>query len=86
MTGDWRKSSYSNPSGNCVEIAVVTAAPGDGLDHLRAAFPGWTFWHGKQTRSYWAMPPRSGDLISADSAAGLAKRIEQATRAGGIGR
>jgi hypothetical protein len=86
MTGDWRKSSYRNQSGNCVEITVVTAGPGDGLDHLRAAFRGWTFWRGEHTRSYWAMPPRGGDLISADSPAGLAERIEQATRAGGIGR
>ena len=23
MTGEWRKSSYSNPSGNCVETAAV---------------------------------------------------------------
>jgi hypothetical protein len=22
-TGAWRKSGYSNPSGNCVEVAVV---------------------------------------------------------------
>jgi Domain of unknown function (DUF397) len=77
MTGDWRKSSYSNPSGNCVEIAVVTARPGDGLDDLRAAFPGWTFWRGEHTRSYWAMPPR-GQLISADSPEHLAAKIGEA--------
>ena len=46
MTDGWRKSSYSNPSGNCVEIQTVTASPGDGLDPLRVAFPGWSFWRG----------------------------------------
>ena len=40
MTGEWRKASYSNPSGNCVEIAAPTASAGDGLDDLRAAWPG----------------------------------------------
>jgi hypothetical protein len=71
MTGDWRKSSYSNPSGNCVEIAVLTAEPGDGLDGLRAQFPGWTFWRGTHTGECWAMPPRGGNLISAASPAAL---------------
>jgi hypothetical protein len=80
VTG-WHKSSYSNPSGNCVEMTTVTASPGDGLDHLRAAYPGFTFWRGEHTGSYWAMPPRGG-LISADSPAGLAERIEQAPPAG----
>ncbi len=61
--------------------AVVTASPDDGLDGLRAAFPGYTFWRGRHTGEYWAMPPRGGELISADSPAGLAERIEQATRA-----
>jgi uncharacterized protein DUF397 len=76
MTGGWRKSSYSNPSGNCVEVMVATAAPGDGLDGLRAAYPGFTFWRGEHTRAYWAMPPRDGELIGADSTAALAERLE----------
>jgi hypothetical protein len=75
MTGDWRKASYSNPSGNCVEVAVLTAEPGDGLDDLRAAHPGWTFWRGEHTGSYWAMPPRGDHLLTADSAADLAAQV-----------
>jgi hypothetical protein len=59
-----------------VEVQVVAAAPGDGLDGLRAAFPGFTFWRGEHTRSYWALPPRGGELISADSPAGLAELLE----------
>jgi Domain of unknown function (DUF397) len=71
MTSGWRKASYSNPSGNCVEVQVVSAAPGDGLDGLRAAHPGWTFWRGEHTRSYWAMPPAGGNLLSATTTAEL---------------
>jgi hypothetical protein len=78
MTGDWRKSSYSNPSGNCVEVQVMSAAPGDGLDGLRAAHPGWTFWRGQHTLSYWAMPPAGGNLLSAESVADLARQVEDA--------
>ncbi len=77
MTGEWRKSSHSNPSGNCVEVQVVTAAPGDGLDGLRAAYPGVTFWRGQHTGAYWAMPRHAGELVSADSPEGLAGRLAE---------
>jgi hypothetical protein len=60
-----------------VEVAVLTAALGDGLDGLRAAHPGWTFWKGHHTRSCWAMPPRGGELLSAATAAELAAKISE---------
>ena len=75
MSGGWIKSSYSNPSGNCVEIQVVTAAPDDGLGHLRESCPGWTFWRGTHTGSFWAMPPGGGSLISAETIEDLKARI-----------
>jgi hypothetical protein len=80
MTGDygWRKSAYSNPSGNCVEVQIVTAARGDGLDHLRAACPGWSFWRGEHTRSYWAMPPGGDELIDAETAEELTRTVTEA--------
>lgn len=55
---------------------MVTAARGDGLDGLRGAYPGFTFWYGEHTRAYWAMLPRGGEPISADSMAVLAERLE----------
>jgi hypothetical protein len=35
MTGNWRRSSYSNPSGNCVEVATGLGAVAirDSKDH-----------------------------------------------------
>jgi predicted NUDIX family NTP pyrophosphohydrolase len=54
---------------------VVTARRGDGLDEMRAAHPGWTFWRGDHTGSLWAMPPRGGQLISAGTAEDLAAKV-----------
>jgi hypothetical protein len=78
MTGEWRKSSHSNPSGNCVEIAVVTAGPGDGLGGLRARYLRWSFWKGRHTGQVWAMPAAGGCLLSADSAGDLGRQVEDA--------
>jgi hypothetical protein len=78
MSGDgWHKSSRSNPSGNYVEIQVITSRRGDGLDHLRAAVPGWTFWRGEHTQSLWAMPP-DGPLIERETVVELARALDEA--------
>jgi Domain of unknown function (DUF397) len=74
----WRKSSRSNPSGNCVEVQVITSRFGDGLGPLRVACPGWTFWRGEHTRSLWAMPPAGGPLIDAETVVELARAVDGA--------
>jgi hypothetical protein len=48
------------------------SAPGDGLDELRAAWPGFTFWRGTHTGSCWAMPRTGGDLVEAPDPEALA--------------
>lgn len=76
MTGEWRKSRHSNPSGNCVEVAVVTTDLGDGLGALRDRYPGWLLWRGKHTRSFWAMDRVGGGyLLSADTGADLEAKL-----------
>jgi Domain of unknown function (DUF397) len=39
----WQKSSYSNPSGNCVEIVVVYP-----FSKLKLDYPAWTIGRGSQ--------------------------------------
>ena len=74
----WRKATYSNPSGNCVEVQIITGRAGDGLDTLRTACPGWTFWRGEHTRSLWAMNPSGDFLLNAENVAALARAVDEA--------
>src|SRR5688500_9865279 len=46
---------------------------------LGRRYPGWTFWCGRATRTWWALPParsRARDLIEAGTPQALIARIE----------
>ncbi|WP_030164202.1 hypothetical protein [Spirillospora albida] len=46
---------------------------------LGRRYPGWTFWFGRATRTWWALPParsRARDLIEAGTPQALIARIE----------
>ena len=48
------------------------------LAPLREQFPGWRFWVGATTGSFWAMPPRGHahrELVSAPDAKALAEKV-----------
>ena len=61
----------------------MSGVPPEDITGLRAEFPAWTFWRGEHTRSYWAMPPWGGELLSADSPEALGVIVSAALRARG---
>jgi Domain of unknown function (DUF397) len=71
----WRKSSHSNPSGNCVEIFMTD--PVHDLDAVRRQYPDWRLYE-NEDGSLTAV--RIGDhlVATAQTAIGLMTRMDAA--------
>jgi hypothetical protein len=76
MTGGWRKSSYSNPSGNCVEVQVFTRPEATASIPCGRCTLAGPSGGGKHTHTYWAMPP-DGDLIDAETPEELTQLVQE---------